>query len=385
MKTLIAMVLFLAPQLASACTATLSSTLFNLAADARLHARLPESEVLYNRAIALREAACGPDSPELARPLAGLALLQLAEGQLSQALDTAGHAVRVSASQPADVRLTAEAQNALATVFMVRGDNARAETIEQTVAGNLRNAPATRSQEYVDALANLGTAHLRMANYRQAELDLRAAEAAALPVFGLHDPSTAIIWNNLAKTRAAQGDWKDAEELFQKAIAAWRASLGQSHPDVASGLANLAALYQSRKRYSEAAGLYRQAIEIDQAALGPDSLKLANDWDNLGALFAVQHRYRDAETAIAKGLAIAEKKAGFAHPDTAGIAVNLAVVYCSEAKYAAASNLFAKALPVKKQLLAPDSAELAGLQRLYSAAEQKIALRAATTATPSGL
>src|SRR5580692_6471563 len=44
---------------------TLSGTLFNLAAVERMESRLAESETLYTRAIAIREAAAGSESPAL--------------------------------------------------------------------------------------------------------------------------------------------------------------------------------------------------------------------------------------------------------------------------------------------------------------------------------
>jgi tetratricopeptide (TPR) repeat protein len=318
----------------------------------------------------------------------------LAEGKVNQAKETAERAVRVTAGQPDDTLRVAQAENALATVLMARGGATRAETIERKVSNDLRGAGATATQEYVDALANLGTAHLRMADYRQADLDLRQAEAAALSVDGANHPSTATIWNNLAQTHAAQGDWKDAEKLFQKAIATWRSSVGPAHPDLASGLSNLATLYQNRKRYSEAEKLFKQAIEIDEAALGADSLKAANDWDNLGALAAIRHRYNDAESAIAKGLAIADKSAGFAHPDTGRIAVNLALVYYSEGKYAEASGMFSRVLPVREQLLGSNSAEMAVILRAYAVSlkavhdyvgAEKAELRATRIATHNAL
>ncbi len=345
---------------------TLSSIFYNLAAVARAQFRLPQSETLYQRAIALRETVSGPDSPELIRPLAGLALVYMAQGRIAPAMDSAERAVRVSTNHQDNLRQMAVAQNALATLLVIQGDSARAEGLEQKVVNELHRASATESREYVNALTNLGTSRLRLANYRQAEVDLREAEAVALRIAGPNHPITATIWNNLAKTRAAEGDWKDAERLFQRAVAAWRTSLGPVHPDVAYGLSNLATLYQSRKSYVAANRLFRQAIEIDEAALGADSLKVANDWSNLGALESVQHHYRDAESAISKALSVARKNVGFDHPDTARIAVNLAVVYYSQARYGEASGLFARALPVEERVLGPNSVEFASVLRIYA-------------------
>ncbi len=76
----------------------LAGTLFNLAAVTRMQARFTESETLYRRSIAIRESAWGPDSPDLARSLAGLALVYATDGRIQQGLELAGRAVRVSAN-----------------------------------------------------------------------------------------------------------------------------------------------------------------------------------------------------------------------------------------------------------------------------------------------
>jgi len=242
---------------ASPNSATLASTYFNLAAVARMQSKMTEAESLYNRAIALRESASGPDSPDLAHSLSGLAMIYQSQGKLTQAVELAERAVQVTANRPDDVRAMAAARNTLATILLSKGDSARAEALERHVTDELKRVSATATQEYVNALTNLGTSRLRQSNYRQAESDLREAETAALKVAGPDHPLTATIWNNLSKVRAAQGDGRSAEALLEKAIAAWRKTFGPNHPDVAYGLSNLATLYQARKRFSEAERLFR--------------------------------------------------------------------------------------------------------------------------------
>lgn len=344
---------------------TRAGLLFNLAADLRMQSRLPEAEELYKRAIALRETISGPDAPELARALAGLALAFIQQGDLSSAAESAERAVRVSANT-SDARQSASARNSLCTLLLLRAQPARAGEIERHVIEELKKSDATESHEYVDALTNLASSRLALQDLPQAELDLLEAEAIALRIAGPAHPLTAAIWNNLGKVLAAKGESKPAEALYRKAIDAWRISLGPNHPNVACGLANLAALYQARKDYAAADRLYREAIRTAESALGPDSLTVANYWNDLGALEEARHRHRDAEAAIAKALAITEKRVGSDHPDTARIAVNLAIVEYGQARYADACGLFSKALPVKERILGADSPELATILRLYA-------------------
>ena len=335
---------------ADARTESLAGILFNLAAVARMESRLPEAETLYKRAIAARESAVA---------LAGLALVYLAEGRMTPALETAERATHSGGNQ-------AVARNSLATVLLSQGDVLKAEAIELQVVSDLRAASNTASVEYIGALTNLGTARYRLSNYKQADIDLRNGEVVALHVAGADHPLTAIIWNNLGKVRAAQGDVKGAEALYQKAIAAWRKTLGPNHPDVAYGLANLAGLYKARKRYADAERLFERALQIDQAALGADNPKVANDWNSLGALAATLHHYSDAEAKLQKGLTIAQSKSGDDDPEAAAIEVNLAVVYLTQERYQDASALLAQAIPVKQRVLGPNAPELASILRLYA-------------------
>ena len=339
--------------------AALASTLFNLAAAERVQAHLGKAAELYKQSIDVREGAFGPDVPELARPLAGLALVYQGQGRVADALPLARRAARLN---PGD----ADVRNTLATLLLAHGDIQEGASTAAAVVRDLEGTGRMESQEYVAALANLGTAKLRLGDASGAETELRKAGKAALNVTGGKKRLIATIWNNLAKARAAQGDYKSAEQLFTKAIGAWRETLGSQHPDVAYGLSNLANLYQRQGRYSEAERLYRQAMEIDTAVLGGDSLKVATDLGNLGALFAIEHRLAKAEPLLEEALAKAEKSAGVSHPDTAGIAVNLAVVYNAEGKHALAATLLARAVPVKEQSLPKGSTELAALMRLQA-------------------
>jgi tetratricopeptide (TPR) repeat protein len=302
-------------------TPTLAATLFNLAAAERMQSHLAEAADLYTRSIAVRERLSGPGSPDLGHSLAGLALVYQADGRLDDALTLARRAVHVSAADPDNWRQYDDIRNTLGTILMLHGDTAEAAALSADTASELELAGRTSTHEYITAMTNLGTANLRSGKLREAETDLRRAEASSLLVAGPKHRLTATIWNNLGKIRAAQGDLNAAEQLFLKAIEVWRNTLGPSHPDVASGLSNLAGVYQSRKRYPEAERLYRQVIEIDTSAMGPQSVRVANDWNNLGALFAAQHRYALAATYFEKALALAGQ-----HPDAQAIARNLSTV-----------------------------------------------------------
>jgi tetratricopeptide (TPR) repeat protein len=352
--------------------AVLAATYFNLAAAERMQGQLDNAAEHYTRSIALREQIAGTDSPDLAHPLAGLAHIYYSEGRLPEALLLAQRAVRVGSADPENWSQYADVRNSLATLLMASGQNKEAAALSGDIAAELELAGRTESPEYVGAAINLGTVQMRLGAYRQAETDLRRAEAAALHVVGPHHRLTATIWNNLANVRAAQGDSASAEKLMLQAIAAFRETLGSRHPEYARGLANLAGFYEKRKRYTDAERLFRQAMEINLAAFGPDSLQVANDRNHLGVLFAARHRYGIARVELEKAMEIAQQRVGQDHPDFAEIAVNLAIVYHAQGANERAALLLARAVPVKEHSLGPDSPELASILRLQASTDRKL-------------
>ena len=67
-----------------------------------------------------------------------------------------------------------------------------------------------------------------------------------------HNPSTAVLLNDLALLYEAQGHYAEPEPLYRRSLVIEEKALGPEHPDVATVLENYAALLRETARADEA-------------------------------------------------------------------------------------------------------------------------------------
>ena len=197
-----------------------------------VRARYAEAEPLYRQALAIREAALGPDHPDTAQSLNNLAVLLRIQGHLygeAEELPRRALAIREAALGP-DHPETAISLINLALLFQAQG------------------------------------------RYREAEPLSRRALAIREKTLGSDNPDTAQGLNDLALLLQAQGRLGEAEPLYRRALAIWEKerTVGPDHPDTARSLDSLAYLHRAQGRLGEAEPLYRRALAIREKALGPD-------------------------------------------------------------------------------------------------------------------
>jgi tetratricopeptide (TPR) repeat protein len=130
----------------------------------------------------------------------------------------------------------------------------------------------------------------------------------------VHDLLIAISLNNLAMFYHAQGRYEEAEPLLRWALADRERLLGASHPDTASSLNNLAVLYRAQGKYEEAEPLYERVLAIYERELGASHPRTASSLNNLAALYNTQGKYAEAEPLCQRALEICLRTLGKEHP-----------------------------------------------------------------------
>ena len=98
-------------------------------------------------------------------------------------------------------------------------------------------------------------------------------------------PTTLLVAASLShvgELYRARGQYALAEPLFEKALAIRDKLLGPDDADLAKSLADLAELYYVQGRYAAAEPLYERAIAIKEKVLGPDDPSLALCLNGLG-------------------------------------------------------------------------------------------------------
>jgi tetratricopeptide (TPR) repeat protein len=274
--------------------------------------RYTEAEPLYQRALAIREKALGPEHPDVATSLNNLALLSHNQGQYAKAesLYQRALAIREKALGPEHPDVATSLDN-LAVLYHVQGQSKKAEP-------SFERALAIREKA-------LGPDHTDVAS-------------------SLH---------NLARSHRVQGRYAEAEPLYRRALAIAEKALGPEHPDVAPHLDSLAALYRDKCQYADAESLLERALTILEKALGPNDRRVAWTLHSMASLYRDERQYDKAEPLYERALAIWEKALGPEHPDVGQTLHGMARLYDAQGQYAKAESFYERALAIWEKAFGP--------------------------------
>ncbi len=272
-----------------------------------------EAIPLFERALAIRERALGPEQPDTAGSLNNLALVLRDQGDLAGARPLFKRALSISekALGP-DNPSTATSLNNLALLLLDQGDFAGARPL------------------FERALVILET------------------------TLGPDHPLTATSLNNLAVMLQAQGDIGGARPLFERSLAIRERALGPEHPETAQSLNNLARLLQAQWDFAEARRPLERALAIREKALGPEHPDTATSLNNLAGLLQAQGDLAGARPLCERALAIREKALGPEHPNIAQSLNNLAGLLQDQGDLAGARPLYERALAIWERALGPE-------------------------------
>jgi class 3 adenylate cyclase/tetratricopeptide (TPR) repeat protein len=317
--------------------------------------RYVEAEPLYSRALAIREKALGSDDLDVAASLSSFALVYWDQGRYAEAepLHMRAVAIREKALGPDHPDL-ANSLNNLALVYEYQGRYAEAELVHTRVLAIREKALEPDHPDLANSLNNLANVCHYEGRYAEAEVLCRRALAIWEKVLGPDHPQVALSLSNLAFMYHQQGQFADAEPLNTRALAIREKALGPDHAAVAQSLNNIANVYEKQGRYAEAEPLNTRALAIREKALGPDHPLVAQSLNSRANLRRAQGRYAEAESLLARALVIREKALGPDHPDVAQSLNDFAVLYLRQARYLEAEPLYTRALAIREKALGHD-------------------------------
>ena len=243
---------------------------------------------LFERALAIREKALGPEHPDTATSLNNLAVLLQDQGDLAAArpLFERALAIREKALGPEHPD-TATSLNNLAVLLQDQGDLAAARPLYERALAIREKALGPEHPDTATSLNNLavllqdqgdlrgGAAALSSARWRSA----RRRSAPSIPTRRRASTTSPALLQD-------QGDLAAARPLYERALAIREKALGPEHPDTATSLNNLAALLQDQGDLAAARPLYERALAIREKALGPEHPDTATSLNNLAVAAA---------------------------------------------------------------------------------------------------
>ncbi len=179
----------------------------DLYAQGRYQEALPFAE----EALRLSEREFGPDHPDVATRLNGLAEVYRAQGRYTEAepLHKRALAIREKALGPEHPDV-AQSLNNLAEVYRAQGRHTEAQLLLARAQPIEARGAAQRG--LWESYMATGAAAYQEGRYAEAQRQLEAARNAA-EGFGPQDPRLAMSLNNLAELYRAQGRYADAEPL----------------------------------------------------------------------------------------------------------------------------------------------------------------------------
>ena len=121
---------------------------------------------------------------------------------------------------------------------------------------------------------------------------------------------TANALNNLARTQAERGDYREAEKLYQKAAAIWERSGSLTHQGYASVLGNWGVLLAQLHRYEEADRLHRESPAVLRSCCGEDHPDYAGRLADHAIVLRKLDRKDEANIAGARAASLQQMRRG---------------------------------------------------------------------------
>ncbi len=306
----------------------------------QLQGKSLEAEAEARRAIALGEAARGPDDPELPSMLETLANILHSRQEFTEADELR---VRVLALRERDLGpehpRVATSRNNYAASLQAQGkldealvEHRKALAIRERVLG-------PEHPDVAQSLNNIAVILQTQGELAAAELAQRRVIGIRVGVLGAQHPEVAGSRHNLAANLAAQGRFGEAEAEQRLALEVWAAALGPAHAHVALAHHNLASHLSAGGKRALAEAEYRRALALRVEVLGPDDPETAETHHNLGNVLEAQGKHAEAVPEYRLALASWSRSLGVEHPYIPMTQTNLAIALVGTGELAEAHRL----------------------------------------------
>jgi len=289
------------------------------------HARYVEARQLYEQALHIREQAHGPDDPQVASLLHGLASLYTEQGKYAQAgpLDQRALHIWEQAHGPEHSKV-ASSLVCLAEQYREQGKYAQAKPLYERALHIWEQAHGPEYSHVAYPLHGLASLYTEQGKYTQAEPLYERALHILVQTLGPEHPKVARLLNDLAEQYREQGKYAQAEPLYERALHIFEQTLEPKHPMIAHPLHGLASLYTEQGKYAQAEPLYERALHIFEQAHGSEHSHVAYPLDGLASLYTEQGKYTQAKPLYERALHILVQVLGPQHRLTQKTAKNYA-------------------------------------------------------------
>ena len=177
--------------------------------------------------------------------------------------------------------------------------------------------------EVAKTLTNLGSAHGYLGDHRQKRDLLERALRIEEQHYGKEHPEVAVTLTNLGNAHGDLGNHSQKKDLLERALRIKEQHYGKDHPDVAKTLTNLGIGAWKLRRLQAGEGPARACPENQGAALRERSSRCSQDFDKFRHCAWRPGRPQAEEDLLERALRINEQHYGKEHPEVAITVFNL--------------------------------------------------------------
>jgi tetratricopeptide (TPR) repeat protein len=373
-----------------------------LAEQLHLAGDLVECEKIYERMLDIQRRRCGPEHPDLAIPLRGLAHLHLSRGNAAAAevrfrqildirrsclgdkhpdtaqsfndlacwLYQAGYLIPADSLFRKALQIrrdclgsthsdTLASQQGLAQVALARGASAEAaDLLEQGLALIGTDHPQKLQLEH-----SLALVYQAQGNPARAETLLRAILVARERILGELHIELLPVLADLARVLVGLGDYLAARELLQRILSIHSQSPFHDPLGQAADLVNISDLHRRLNDPERAVDLAQQALEMARRYLKASDPGLVGYLTHFARACQAQSCFSAASRHFREALGIVRKAGGDRHPLVAGLFIDLAGLEASRGNPSRATVLYVRAAQLLETVLGEDHPDHAAALR----------------------
>jgi eukaryotic-like serine/threonine-protein kinase len=333
----------------------------DLAEDYRAAGRLADAIALHESTLKLWEAHYGSDNSNTLNSRSNLAFAYQTAGRTAEAIAMNEAALkRMELVLGPDYPDTLTSRSNLAVAYWAAGRTAESIAINE---GTLKLKEAALGPDHPSTLTtrnNLATGYWVLGRLDEAIAMSEVTLKMRRSKLGPDHPDTLVGQNNLASYYLAAGRPDEAIKLHELTIKLREAKLGPDHPDMLVSRSNLASAYMGAGRLSQAIALYETTNKLMEAKLGPDHPSTLTSRTALAVAYALAGRPAEAIPLHEAALARMEATLGLDHPSVLKSRNYLAGTYESLGRWSSAEALWRKNLASRRKIDKPDSLLLAG-------------------------
>jgi tetratricopeptide (TPR) repeat protein len=325
-----------------------------LAQVSQIEEQFAQSEVYFQRLLAIQTKLYKPDDPRIGATIADRARL-LVERALYGEAETEIRRARAIAEVSGDQKLLIDCLKVESFLREELGVYLQAETLMRQALALEEKRHGVGDDETMTTLNNLGGVLFDLGKYEEAADAIRRAmainQAHAEPTHPLYGTQMA----NLAAVYQEMGRLDEAMDMIRKALAIF-----ETRPlRQAWILEKLASLHSAYGRYYEAVAVERKAIKTIETINGPDHPTLATSFGNLGAFLHELGYFDEASTVLERGLAILEKQFGVDHVRSVNTLSAIASVRGEQNRMVEAEALHRRVIAIREAAFGPEHPDTA--------------------------